>query len=185
MQIEKFNDSWLFQEHSKKQIKTWVAQLRYFYFVRAWGGHNNDRDRFAVRFSYDSKDDLLDKLRNLGIEPSILPDDTPRPIPGVSYPSEEFLKFKIFVHRFPDIEQPGSTFIHSLPCNIYIDDSAYEISVSGSKDGNDYRVTNEDFEISKLLESVFDQLNLESDKDLEMEKNGGCVSRRKYPELFE
>ena len=185
MEIEKFQNKWLFQVHSKDELKEWVKQLRYFYFVRAWGGHNDDNDRFVASFRYNSKENLLDKLQRLGIKANILPPDTPRPVVGVSYPADEFWKFKITVRRFADLEQPGKTTINSLPCHIYIDDGSIQISVSGTKNGNVYEVTNEDLEICKQLESFFDKLDLQSERDFEIEKDAGCISRNKYPELFE
>jgi hypothetical protein len=185
MQIEKFQDKWLFQEHSKDELKKWANQLRYFCFVRAWGGHNNDNDRFVASFNYKSKEDLLDKLNRLGIEVNVLPAETLRPIVGVSYTAEEFWKFKISVRRFPDLEQPGTTTIDSFPCHVYIDDNSFQISVSGTKDGNVYKVTAEDFEVCKQLEIFFDNLGLETEMDFEIEKDAACISRNKYPELFE
>lgn len=183
--IEKFRDEWLFQDHSAQEIKNWVKQLNYFYFVRAWGGMNNDGDRFEIQFSYDSKKDLLDLAKNLGVTIKILPKDTPQPIPGISYPAEEFWKFKRVIRRFPDLEQPGTTEINSCPCHIYVGDSSFEISISGNKDGNAYAVTNEDFKVCKKLEEFFDEMNLMSKKNSTIEDNAGCISPKKYPELFE
>ena len=184
MDIEKFPDKWLFQDHTKSEIKNWVRQLHYFYFARAWGGHNDDGDRFVASFSYGSKESLIDTLNRLGLQINVLPPDTPRPVVGVSYPAEEFWKFKISVNRFPDLEQPGSTNINSFPCHIYIDDTKINISISGTKDDNFYAVTTRDFEVCKELEIFFDRLNLRDDKNYEIEKDAACVSRMKYPELF-
>jgi hypothetical protein len=182
--IEKFRDEWLFRDHSVTEIQGWVNQIHYFYFVRAWGGMNNDGDRFEAKFSYKSKSDLIELAEKLGITLNILPKDTPQPIPGVSYPADEFWKFKRVIRRFPDLEQPGTTNINSLPCHIYVGDDSFEVSVSGNQDGNAYAVTNEDFEICKKLEGFFDELNLIYEKDLTIENNAGCVSPKKYPELF-
>ena len=185
MQIQKFQDKWLFQRHSKEELKKWVKQLRYFYFLRAWGGHNMDNDRFVASFHYNSKEDLFDKLHSLNVVVNVLPPDTPRPIVGVSYPAEDFWKFKISVRRFPDLEQPGSTTVNSFPCHIYIDDDSFQISISGTKDGNIYEVTAEDFEVCKHLESLFDILGFGKERHFEIENDAACVSRNKYPELYD
>jgi len=185
MDIEKFQDKWLFKDHTKSEIKNWATQLHHFYFVRAWGGHNDDGDRFTVAFSYSSKDNLLDILNKLGLQINILPSDTPRPVAGVSYPSEEFWKFKISVNRFPDLEQPGRTKINSFPCHIYIDDTKINISISGTENNNLYVVTTKDFEVCKELETFIDTLSLSDFKNYDIEKDAGCVSRLKYPELFD
>jgi len=183
--IEKFRNEWLFEGHSAQEIKNWVKQIHYFYFVRAWGGMNNDGDRFEAKFSYESKSDLFELTKKLGITLNILPEDTPQPIPGVSYPAAEFWEFKRIVKRFPDLEQPGTIEINLLPCHIYIDENSLQISVSGNDNGNVYVVTAKDFEVCKKLEILFDKLNLISQKDITIEDNAGCVSRKKYPELFE
>ncbi|MFN8368824.1 MAG: hypothetical protein U0Y96_16420 [Candidatus Kapaibacterium sp.] len=185
MQIDKFSDKWLYQDHSKSEIGNWVRHLKYFYFVRAWGGHNNDGDRFMVTFGFDTKENLLEKLDKLGITVNFVPADEPQPIPGVSYPSAEFWKFKILVRQFPDIEQPGNTTINNLPCHVYIGDAYVQISVSGTKDGNNYHVSNSDFEVAKQLELFFDTLLPNLERHFEIENNAACISRTKYPELFE
>ena len=185
MDIEKFQDKWLFQDHTKSEIKNWVRQLHYFYFVRAWGGHNDDGDRFMVAFSYSSKENLIDTLTKLGLQINILPPDTPRPIVGVSYPAAEFWKFKVSVRRFPDLEQPERAKINAFPCHIYIDDTKINISIAGTKDDNFYAVTTKDFEVCKQLEIFFDTLSLSDDRNYEIEEDAGCISRTKYPELFD
>ena len=185
MEIEKFQDNWLFQKHSFDEISNWVKQLHYFYFVRAWGGQSNDGDRFVASFGYSSRENLIEILNRLGVDINVLPPGTPRPVVGVSYPTKEFWKFKISVKRFPDLEQPGTTKINSSLCHIYIDDTTIKISVSGSKDDHFYEVTRNDFEVCKDLETFFDRLNLMQEKNYEIEQNAECVSRNKYPELFE
>ena len=185
MDIEKFQDKWLFQNHPKSEIRSWAKQLHYFYFVRAYGGHSNDGDCFKAAFSYTSKENLIDTLSKLGLQINVLPPDTPKPIAGVSYPAEEFWKFKISIRRFPDLEQPGRTSINSLPCHIYIDDTKINISISGAKDDNFYEITTKDFEVCRQLEFFFDSLNLSNDKNYEIEQEAACVSKKKYPELFD
>ena len=120
MQIEKFSDKWLFQDHSKREIKHWIHNLKYFHFFRAWGGHNNDSDKFEVTINFYSKEDLLEKLNRLGVIINFVSDNTPQPLVGVSYPSTEYWKFKSLVRQFPEMEQPGKGTINNLPCSIYI-----------------------------------------------------------------
>lgn len=184
MQLEKFSDKWLFQDHPKRVIMNWIQNLKYFNFFRAWGGHNYDGDRFEVTINFNSKEDLLEKLNRLGVIINFVPDNTPQPIAGVSYPSTEYWKFKNLVRQFPDIEQPGSSTINSLPCSIYIGENYFQISVAGTKDGNYYHVTDSDFEVAKKLEIFFDTLPQILEPNFEIEKNAGCISRTKYPELY-
>ena len=184
METEKFSDKWLFQNHSKNEIMSWIQNLKYFNFFRAWGGHNNDGDRFEVTFNFNSKQDLLEKLNRLGVIINFVPADTPQPVVGVSYPSSEYWKFKSLVRQFPDIEQPGGTIINDIPCSIYIGENYFQISVAGTKDGDYYSVTNSDFEVAKQLESFFETLSPKLERDFEIEKNAACISQTKYPELY-
>ncbi|MDQ3109191.1 MAG: hypothetical protein M3R17_04790, partial [Bacteroidota bacterium] len=185
MQIDKFSDKWLYQDHSKSEIGIWVRHLKYFYFVRAWGGHNNDGDRFVATFGFETKENLLETLNRLGVNVSFVAADEPQPIPGVSYPSADYRKFKILVKQFPDIEQPGITTINNLPCHIYIGENYIQISVSGTKDGNSYQVSSSDFEVAQSLELFFDTSSPNLERHFEIEKNAACISRTKYPELLE
>lgn len=155
MEIDKLSDIWLYQRHSKQTIKAWVNHLKYFYFIRAWGGHANDGDTFKVGINYTDKEDLIFRLGQLELTLDVRPEDFP------AYST--IFGYKAFV------------------C-IY--DNTIEISISGTKDENYYEVTEADYKVCLELESKFDTLNWYKLTDKTLEKKVCCVSKTKYPELF-
>lgn len=184
MQIDKLSDKWLFELHSKQTIVGWLRHLRYFYFKRAWGGHSNDGDEFQVAFSFTDRQDLINKIGQLGLVLNTIPPDFPRPVIGQSYPAEEFNKFKNEIKIFPDLEQPGNSIIFGYNAFIWVHNNALHIKISGTRDGNPYEVTEDDLKVCIELEKQFDNLCWSKILDKSLEKNVCCISRTKYPELY-
>jgi hypothetical protein len=179
--MNKFEDNWLYAIHSKEDISCWVNNLNYFYFMRAYGGHANDYDRFVASFVYSDRDDLLKKLFEIKIDVFIIPDDFPRPIIGKSYPSVEFAKFKHEIKRFKDLEQPGERLVNGQKCFIWVAENSFDISVSGEN----YKLGNIEFESCKKIESLFDSISWRIFKNTEIEKSIQCAYKLNYPELFD
>lgn len=184
MQIEKLSDNWLFELHSKQTIREWLSQLRYFYFKRAWGGHANDGDEFQVAFSFTDRQDLINKVGQLGLTLNTIPDDFPRPVKGQSYTADEYTKFKIEIRQFTDLEQPGHKIIFGQKVFIWVHDNSIRISISGTRDDNRYEVTEDDFKVCVDLENQFDNLDWQKYLDKSLEKSVCCISQTKYPELY-
>ena len=42
------DEAYLYRDHSRAEIHRWARELRFFRFVRAYGGHNNDGDHLLV-----------------------------------------------------------------------------------------------------------------------------------------
>ena len=184
MQADKLSDKWLFARHSKRELRSWLGQLRYFYFKRAWGGHANDGDEFQVAFSFIHRQDLLDKIGQLGLTLNTIPEDFPRPVIGQSYPSEEFEKFKNEIKPFRDLEQPGLSKIFGHKVFIWVQENSILITVAGTRDDNRYQVTEDDFKACLELERHFDKLGWQNIIDNSLEKSVCCISQTKYPELY-
>ncbi|OON68819.1 hypothetical protein [Hymenobacter sp. CRA2] len=184
MALDKLSDSWLFQQHSRATIKEWVNQLRYFCFIRAWGGHANDGDEFRAQLQYADRADLLAKLGRLGIHPNRLPPDFPRPVVGQAYPAAEFKQFKSEIRRFPDLEQPGHVVLFGYRVFMWVTDFAIQLSVSGTRDDNRYEVTEDDFRACRDLERHFDVFGWQQALDRTMQQSVCCISRTRYPELY-
>ena len=184
MGIEKLSDNWLFERHSKRTIKEWLGQLRYFYFKRAWGGHANDGDEFQVAFTFTNRQDLMDKLEQVDLRLKTIPDDFPRPVIGQSYPAAEFEKFKNEIKLYPDLEQPGHSVVFGQKVFIWVYDNSFQLTVSGTKDGNRYEVSEDDFKACLELENHFDKLGWKNIVDNSLEKSVCCISQTKYPELY-
>ena len=184
MQIEKLSDNWLFERHAQSTIRAWLRQLRYFYFKRAWGGHANDGDEFQVAFSFTDRQDLINKVGQLGLTLNTIPEDLPRPAIGQPYPADEYNKFKNEIKQFTDLEQPGHSIIFGHKAFIWVQDHSIHITISGTRDDNRYEVTEDDFNVCIQLEKHFDNLGWAKTIDKSLEKSVCCISQAKYPELY-
>lgn len=182
--MDKLSPEWLFERHSEQVIRKWLGQLRYFYYKRAWGGHANDGDEFQTAFLYTDRQDLIHKLGQLGITLNVIPDDFPRPVIGQTYPAAEFAKFKNAIREHPDLEQPGHSILFGYQTFIWIYSNSIRITLSGTRDGNCYDVSQDDFEACLELEKHFDNLDWQNIADKSPEKSACCISRSKYPELY-
>jgi hypothetical protein len=184
METEKLSDNWLFERHSKQTIREWLRQLRYFYFKRAWGGHANDEDEFQVAFSFTDRQDLINKIGQLGLTLNIIPDDFPRPVIGQPYSAEEYDEFKNEIKQFKDLEQPRHSIIYGHKVFIWVHDNLIHITISGTRDDNYYEVTQDDLKVCIELEKHFDNLGWQNIIDKSLEKSVCCISQTKYPELY-
>lgn len=184
MQMDKLQDNWLFERHAKQTIRIWLKQLRYFYFKRAWGGHANDGDEFQVAFSFTDRQDLINRMGQLGLILNTIPDEFPKPVVGQSYPADEFGKFKNEINQFPDLEQPGHSTIFGHNVFIWVNKHSMQLSISGTKDGDCYEVTEDDFNVCLELEKHFEHLGWQKILDKSLEKSVCCISQTRYPELY-
>ncbi len=182
---EKYPDEYLFETHSKNQIKKWTSTLKYGFFKRAWGGHAGDGDEFGIWLKYKNQTELFDILKTLGVKLKIISKNQPRPIQGKSYMGEEFQKFKTAIKDYPEFEQPLHTKIHLIPCFIWIENEIIAITFSGAKDGNLYQVSKEDFENCLQVEKIITDVNLKKYVSTDYEKSIMYISKNKYPELFD
>jgi hypothetical protein len=184
MQLDKLKPAYLFETHSKGEIIKWATNLHYFYFIRAWGGHANDGDRFEAVIKYADRQDLINKLAKLDISFQKIPEDYPEPIVGKAYSTNEFETFKNSIKDFRDLEQPGNTCVKGIKCFIWIESGEILFSISGTDDNNPYNVSNADFESCKSLERIFDANNFKDVKGTGIERQPNCVSESNYPNLF-
>lgn len=182
--MEKRPDWYMFERHSKETIARWARRLHYFYFVRAWGGHANDGDEFRAGILFKNRQDLEDKLGQLGILPGLISQNDPQPITGQAYSASQFGSFKLAAHQFPDMEQPGRSLIAGQYVYVSIGSTAINFSVSGTADNNSYEVSEADFEVCLKIEEIFEHLNWQSFKDESFEINSSCVSKASYPEFY-
>jgi len=181
MKPDKLSDNWLFQQHSKHTITIWVEKLKYFSFTRAWSVYANDGDAFRVEFFYSDKQDLIDKITQLGLILNTITVEFPVHPPEATglLPKQQSV-----INRFKYFAQPGRTIIFGHKVFVWISDSTISIVVAGNKDDNFLAVTEEDFRACLDLEKHFDKLNWINAVDKKNEQHIYCISREKYPELF-
>ncbi len=184
MQVDKLSKNWLFQKHSQEIMKKWMHHLKYFYFIRAWGGNANDGDLFTTHIRFSNTNDLLQKLAKLDI---ILPTfflATSPAIPGPAYAKNQVSLMSQAVDLLKEKRKIGRTSLWGKDVFIDIQRHLIAISVSGTKDRNYFEVSEEDYQVCLFLEEQFDRFAWETHIDRSMEKNVCCISEKRYPELY-
>lgn len=185
MNIDKISEERLFQNNTKEEITRWCRQLQFFHYMRSRGGHNCEGDSFCVYFQYDNREDLIAKLSQIGVTLNTLPEGAIAFDPLESYSIDDLDKLRIVIPHFCDLEQPQYVEIYGYKAHVWVMNNRFEISVSGNKDGQTYKVSEKDFEVCLALEKEFDKLGWGSILDEEIKNQTHCISKEKYPELFE
>jgi len=173
---EDHRQRWLYEAHSEQTLRAWARRLSIFRFCRAFGGHANDGDQLLAVFVYESIPQLLDVLRQLGIEPVIHATEPPQPEPGKSYPAEEFERFPSLIDG-TWIKQPGHCEIGGMTAFVWCWRGRMSISVQSG-----YCVTEDDAERAASLEPLLAALPLERIDP--PQDNDRCISPRYYPDWF-
>lgn len=185
MSLDKISEDRLFQTNTKDEIVRWAKGLKYFHYMRARGGHNCEGDSICVYFKYDSLEDLSVKLSKLGVSLNKIDDNFMSFDPFKSYSLDDLDNLKITIPQFPEYEQPQYVEIFGQKVHVWVLDGRFEISVSGTKDGKAYKVTEDDYLVCLELEKQFDKLDWNSVLDEDIVNQIHCISKKKYPELFE
>lgn len=184
MQTDKIPEDRLFQHNTKEEVKHWCQNLQYFHYMRGRGGHNCEGDSFSVYFKYTEREDLIARMQQLGVAMKTLEKGFIAFDPFESYSFDDLDKLKITIPQFGDLEQPQYVEIFGSKVHIWVMGSQFEISVSGTKDGQTYKVSDEDFEVCQILEKEFDKLGWRPILDDEIKKQRHCISTENYPELY-
>lgn len=184
MSFNKIPEEKLFSNHSKEEISNWCKNLNYFHYMRARAGHNCEGDSFAVNFKYDGKEDLIDKMSQIGIilkplEKDLIPFD-----PFASYDIDDLDKIRYTIPGIDDIEQPQETSIFGYKVYIWVQPKSFEISISGTETDNVYEVSDSDFKVCSMLEKEFDKLSWSNFLDEKITSHPHCISKENYPELY-
>jgi len=185
MNIDKISDERLFQNNTKEELKRWCKALHYFHYMRSRGGHNCEGDSFCVYFRYSDREDLIAKLFRIGVVFDELPEGSIAFDPLESYSIDDLDKLKIVIPHFKDLEQPHYVEVSGQKVHVWVMHSRFEISVSGTKEGQTYKVSEEDFDVCLRLEKLFEELGWKVFLDEDIKKQVHCISEGKYPELFQ
>jgi len=153
--------------------------------MRSRGGHNCEGDSFCVYFRYEDRGDLIKKLEQTGVTLNSLEEGFIAFDPFESYSFDDLDKLKVTIPHFSDLEQPQYVEISGNKVHIWVMKNSFEISVSGTKDGQTYKVSDEDFKVCMALEQLFDSLGWGSILDEDIKTHAHCISRERYPELFD
>lgn len=184
MDLGKISEDRLFQNNSKEEVIRWSKNLHYFHYMRDRGGHNCEGDSFCVYFRYEGHDDLTKKLAQIGVSLNKLEEGFIAYDPFESYTFDDLEKLKNTIPGSKELEQPQYVEIAGHKVHIWVMANRFEISVSGSKDGKMYQVSEEDFNICLDLEKLFDKLDWQNILEEDIKSQPHCVSEERYPELF-
>lgn len=184
MNTDRIPEDRLFQNNTKEEIVRWSNGLQYFHYMRDRGGHRCEGDSFCVYFKFGGREDLIAKLSRIGVVLNQLGEGDIVFDPFESYSIDDLDKLKITIPWYKDLEQPQYVGISEHKAHIWVMDDSFEISVSGTKAGNAYKVSEEDYEVCLMLEKEFDKLGWKPMVDESIKSHAHCVSRDKYPELY-
>lgn len=185
MNLDKIEEKRLFENNNKEEVIGWAKKLEFFHYMRDRGGHNCEGDSFCAYFKFDDKKDLIAKLSQLGIGLKPLEEGFIAFDPFESYSFDDLDKLKITIQQFPELEQPQYVELFGYKVHLWILNHRFEISVSGTKDGKVYKISEEDFQVCIRLEKEFKKLGWESMLDEEIKNHSHCISKEKYPEFFQ
>ncbi len=127
--------------------------LRYFQFKKAIGGHANDGDDLFVRLNYQGQADLIQLLKDLGIEPRVFDERPPQPEPGLAYRGDEMQKFVSLVPGTRWVAQPGHTELSGIRVFVYGSTDHCSIHIVSEVDGG-YGVGPADYAAAAQLEKT-------------------------------
>ncbi len=182
--MSKFTEERLFQNHTKEQIMHWCQHLNFFHFMRARGAHYCESDSFCAHFSYSNLDDLNQKLGQLGVTLKTLDKNSIPFDPFGSYSIDDLDKIKYTIQGNNNLEQPQEVIVFDQKVHIWVQQSCFEISISGSKNDSNYEVSDKDFEVCLDLEKEFERLDWQQHLDSDITNHAHCISRKLYPELY-
>ena len=174
-------DDWLFKINSKEQITLWLSNLKYAYFWRR-PSFRDDADYIILTLNFTDFNDLIFILGKLGIELRKIPDNFPKPEYDKQYDWNEFEKFKNPIKDFPQYEQPSLKYISDIRVFIWVENKKITFNFSGA-DGNDYQVSDEDYNNCLKFELTLEKFGLEERVNREYNSNIGTITLEKYPHL--
>lgn len=130
-----------------------------------------DGDQFRLALAYGNFNDVAAILQTLGIPLRRVDGNAP----ATAYNGE--------IADFPGYQQPSHIQVAGIKCHCWVELGEISFSLFGA-DGDLYRVTEKDFENCLALEKLFIAKGLAEKVSRGFEKREICISRQRYPELF-
>lgn len=174
-------EAYLYERHSREQLRHWARSLAFFRFCRAFGGHANDGDCLRVALAVASEQHLCDLFAQLGIPLERLPADNPVPQVGVHYSGTEFARFIPAIAGFhPPIRQPRQ--VRIAGASVFVWGLAGRLELSMSDDDAPYEVTARTVEQARAVEELLRPL---AGACIDPPQEGRhCLSPKAHPELW-
>lgn len=175
-------ERYLFSSHSQTELVSWARSLEFFRFCRAYGGHANDGDRLLVAVRIESELDLVAVFDQLGIGVQRLPEDNPRPLPGVQYSAAEFGKFVSRIQQFPSIGQPGAVRLAGAAVWGWVHAGRLDLEIRDAD--NPYDVSAAAITSARLVEPLLLPLSLSGKLIDPPQDDQHCICPKFYPEFW-
>ncbi|HFG0565655.1 TPA: hypothetical protein ACGFUW_001418 [Flavobacterium psychrophilum] len=174
----------IFNVYNKEEILEKLQKLKYFCFLRGrLNSYVTDGDEIITHIEYYSKDDLILKLKSLGVEIKILNTGD-----EISYgkPWPDCLNYPTPSRPYPDIAEPAIQTIFEENVSIYISDKYFTISINNLDKDKWFLVNYNQIESAVKIERKLEDIDLAKSITIEGQKEfGRFINRYHYPELFE
>lgn len=182
MYLDKFDDNKIFSHNSREEIIKWVNKMKYFYFIKARRGHNCEGDRLSLFLSFKDNLEMHSLLHILGINLERAKQDAVKFDHFGDITIENLDKICYVIPNLPQYLQPQEVTVFDVPVFVWIQDNIIEIAISGA-DGNNYRVTENDFNNAMTIEANTNLIKLKPFLDNNIAKQPYCINLTNYPEL--
>ena len=172
---------YLFQEHPEPFLKHWAKRLKYFRFVREYGGHGSPPDKILLSLKYDGQNDLLILLQSLEIKYQQFAEKPAQPVQNQKYSGQELAKFPSLVPDTEWVEQPKHQAINNISFFVWCYKERVEFTISGTLE-NRWHITEMEFENAERLEPLFEnhvQRIIDPPEDTKY-----CICPKYYPQYW-
>ena len=163
--------------HSINELKFWVNNLIYFYFIRAASGFTIDGDKFKIELEYSSLDEVKEILDIFSINFK----EEAKEMGIVNIADIENIDKTRIINEFPEIQYNYLNKNQELGKYVDFRNGKCRIEIFNSGENFD-TVFQSHFEQCMIYESKLKQSKLKILRTLE--RNSHCVSKKIYPDLF-
>ena len=183
LKFPKLEIDFIFDHYDKEKFLPKIQQLKYFCFLRGrLNSYVTDGDEIIMHIEYFSKNDLILKLKSLGVEIKIL-----KPNDEISYGKSwpDCFNYPTPSGPYPEIAQPAIQTIFGENVSIYISDKYFTISIH-NLDKDKWFLVNDNQILSAIkIEKELENIDLAKFSTTEGQTEfGRFINRYHYPELF-
>jgi hypothetical protein len=172
---------YLYREHSRAEIRAWARALAHVRYCRAYGGHANDVDRFAVALATPDRAALLAAAAGLGLALVRIPAGAPTVEPGKVYQGAALAERHWPIDVAPDLEAPRAPVIAGVRVGLWIGNGGLVLSIY-PQERDSWSLTDDDFAAAERLDGLVRQLAwpvIDPPQD-----NDHCFCPKYHPQLW-
>ena len=174
----------IFDLYDKEIFLPKIQKLNYFCFLRGrLNSYVNDGDELIIHIEYSNKEELILKLKSLGVKIKIL-----KPNDEISYGKSwpDCLNYPTPSSLYPEIAEPHLQIIFDEKVFIHISDRYFTISIDNLDKDKWFLVNTNQILSAIKIEKELENLDLAKYVTTEGQTEfGRFINRYHYPELFE